>query len=51
MSQEQNKLHSFVCNLSEDDKSGVYNDGLKLLKEQSDEISDSCLPTLTMSGK
>ena len=51
-SQEQQKLHSIVENLSDLDKDRVYNDGLLLLKDQTSDTSNStCLPSLAISGK
>lgn len=51
-SQEQQKLHSFVEDLSDLDKDRVYNDGLLLLKDQTSDTSNlSCLPSLAINGK
>lgn len=49
--QEQEKLDGLINNLSDSDKSALYNDGLHLLKDQSSDAYDpECLPTLTVSG-
>lgn len=45
------KLHGLISRLSDSDKSTLYNEGLQLLKDQTNDAFDpECLPTLTVSG-